>query len=76
MPSLNSVARGPAGGRERSVHSWSYARYPRTRIPGPGVELRVVGRGARRVIATETFRRGEDDVRLAWDVLRREAAAL
>ena len=68
VPSLNSVARGPAGGRERSVHSWSYARYPRTRIPGPGVELRVVGRGARRVIATETFRRGEDDVRLAHTI--------
>lgn len=64
VPSLNSVPRGRPDGEERSVHSWSYARYPRIRIPGPGVELRAAGSGARLVIATEVFRRGEDDARL------------
>lgn len=69
VPSLNSVPHGRRESAERRVHNWSYARYPRTRIPGPGVELSVVrdGGGAL-LIATEAFRRGEDDARLAHTI--------
>lgn len=69
VPSLTSVPRGRVAPDERGVHNWSYARYPRTRIPGPNVELRIVadGRGAP-MIASETFRRGEDDARLTHTI--------
>ncbi len=68
VPSLTSV---PSGGApdQRRVHNWSYARYPRSRVPGPNVELRVAAdaRG-RHLIATESFRRGDDDARLTHTI--------
>lgn len=67
VPSLTAMPRGRRGptAGEDGIRARGYARYPRTRIPAPNVELRV-GQRARGdlVVATEAFRRGEQDERL------------
>ncbi len=47
------------------VRSRSYRRFPRARVPAPGVDLRVCrARSGRLVIATEALARGADDARM------------
>lgn len=48
----------------RGVRPWSYQRFPRTLVPAPHVELRVVALGGRLAVAAEPLRRREDGARL------------
>ncbi len=53
----------------RGVRPWKYERFPRTLIPAPNIELRVVGLGGGRLaVVAETLRRGADDQRLLHSV--------
>lgn len=53
----------------RGVRPWTYQRFPRTEVPAPGVELRVVAlAGGLTVVAAETIARGADDARLLHSI--------
>jgi hypothetical protein len=51
----------------RGVRPWNYQRFPRSLVPPPGVELRVVSDG-RLAIVAETIQRGVDDERLLHSI--------
>lgn len=53
----------------RGVRPWSYRRFPRSGVPAPGVELRVMRmHGGALAVVAETLRRGRDDARMLHTV--------
>lgn len=52
----------------RGVRPWTYQRFPRTLVPAPCVELRVVQWETGPAVVAETIARGADDARLLHSI--------